>query len=168
MGTGYLIGKLWEMLGVMVMDNHWCEGFPSKMFSLTWHSFWLSILFQRHKLHCKIAVTNDFVAFHDMLLSRFPYRLIPTLPPKKLMGGMFRNRFNIFHVLGTGVKVWQNKFPVLFKVLQKFDGFFIPELDRKQTVKLLFISLKFKCDLLISSLLSSSLFQQLVLAPVES
>lgn len=29
---------------------------------------------------------NDFVAFHDMLLARFPYRLIPTLPPKKLMG----------------------------------------------------------------------------------
>ncbi|XP_068674297.1 sorting nexin-8-like [Montipora foliosa] len=30
---------------------------------------------------------NDFVAFHDLLLLRFPYRLIPTLPPKKLMGG---------------------------------------------------------------------------------
>ncbi|KAL9956859.1 hypothetical protein ACROYT_G038406 [Oculina patagonica] len=29
---------------------------------------------------------NDFVAFHDMLLLRFPYRLIPALPPKKLMG----------------------------------------------------------------------------------
>lgn len=29
---------------------------------------------------------NDFVAFHDLLLARFPYRLIPKLPPKK-MGG---------------------------------------------------------------------------------
>ena len=84
------------------------------------------------------------------------------------MGGMFRNRFNIVHVLGTGVKVWENKFQVLFQVLQKFDGFFTIELDRNQTVKLLLISLKFKCDLLISFLLSSSLVQQLVLAPVES
>ncbi|KXJ27091.1 Sorting nexin-8 [Exaiptasia diaphana] len=29
---------------------------------------------------------NDFVAFHDVLLQRFPYRLVPKLPPKKLMG----------------------------------------------------------------------------------
>ncbi|XP_031567509.1 sorting nexin-8-like [Actinia tenebrosa] len=29
---------------------------------------------------------NDFVAFHDVLISRFPYRLVPKLPPKKLMG----------------------------------------------------------------------------------
>ena len=45
-------------------------------------------LFQRH--NCTVNRRyNDFVAFHDMLLLRFPYRLIPTLPPKKLMGGRF-------------------------------------------------------------------------------
>ncbi|XP_023221676.1 sorting nexin-8-like isoform X1 [Centruroides sculpturatus] len=29
---------------------------------------------------------NDFVALHELLLQRFPYRLIPQLPPKKVMG----------------------------------------------------------------------------------
>ena len=89
--AGNLIGKLCEMLGVMVMDYRLSGGFPREMLSLTWHSLWLSILFQRH--NCTVNRRyNDFVAFHDMLLSRFPYRLIPTLPPKKLMGGMFRNQ----------------------------------------------------------------------------
>ena len=31
---------------------------------------------------------NDFVAFQEVLLLRYPYRMIPRLPPKKLMGGM--------------------------------------------------------------------------------
>ncbi|XP_049853020.1 sorting nexin-8-like isoform X4 [Schistocerca gregaria] len=29
---------------------------------------------------------NDFVALHELLLNRFPYRLIPKLPPKKMVG----------------------------------------------------------------------------------
>ncbi|PSN58321.1 hypothetical protein C0J52_00167 [Blattella germanica] len=29
---------------------------------------------------------NDFVALHELLLGRFPYRLIPKLPPKKMVG----------------------------------------------------------------------------------
>ncbi|XP_060594865.1 sorting nexin-8-like [Ruditapes philippinarum] len=29
---------------------------------------------------------NDFLAFHELLLMRFPYRSIPRLPPKKMMG----------------------------------------------------------------------------------
>ncbi|XP_014242637.1 sorting nexin-8-like [Cimex lectularius] len=29
---------------------------------------------------------NDFVAFYELLLNRFPYRLIPKLPPKKIVG----------------------------------------------------------------------------------
>ncbi|KAH0540418.1 sorting nexin-8-like [Cotesia glomerata] len=29
---------------------------------------------------------NDFVSLHDLLLARFPYRLIPKLPPKKIVG----------------------------------------------------------------------------------
>uniref|UniRef100_T1JGV2 PX domain-containing protein n=1 Tax=Strigamia maritima TaxID=126957 RepID=T1JGV2_STRMM len=29
---------------------------------------------------------NDFVALHDLLLLRFPYRSIPRLPPKRMMG----------------------------------------------------------------------------------
>ncbi|XP_074647619.1 sorting nexin-8-like [Tubulanus polymorphus] len=29
---------------------------------------------------------NDFVSLHEMLLLRYPYRMIPRLPPKKMMG----------------------------------------------------------------------------------
>ena len=29
---------------------------------------------------------NDFVAFQEMIMTRFPYRLVPRLPPKKMMG----------------------------------------------------------------------------------
>ncbi|KAM6156115.1 sorting nexin-8 [Rhynchocyon petersi] len=29
---------------------------------------------------------NDFVVFHDMLLHRFPYRMVPALPPKRMLG----------------------------------------------------------------------------------
>lgn len=29
---------------------------------------------------------NDFVAFYELLLCRFPYRIIPKLPPKKMVG----------------------------------------------------------------------------------
>ncbi|XP_014207946.1 sorting nexin-8-like [Copidosoma floridanum] len=29
---------------------------------------------------------NDFVSLHELLLARFPYRLIPRLPPKKIVG----------------------------------------------------------------------------------
>lgn len=32
---------------------------------------------------------NDFVALHELLLGRFPYRLIPKLPPKKMVGGKY-------------------------------------------------------------------------------
>ncbi|EDO31495.1 predicted protein [Nematostella vectensis] len=40
---------------------------------------------QRHNLTVSRRY-NDFVAFHDLLISRFPYRMVPKLPPKKLMG----------------------------------------------------------------------------------
>nr|XP_020007694.1 sorting nexin-8 [Castor canadensis] len=29
---------------------------------------------------------NDFVVFHDTLLHRFPYRMVPALPPKRVLG----------------------------------------------------------------------------------
>ncbi|XP_007941209.1 sorting nexin-8 [Orycteropus afer afer] len=29
---------------------------------------------------------NDFVVFHDTLLHRFPYRMVPALPPKRMLG----------------------------------------------------------------------------------
>ncbi|XP_064631538.1 sorting nexin-8-like isoform X2 [Lineus longissimus] len=29
---------------------------------------------------------NDFLALHELLLQRFPYRMVPRLPPKKMMG----------------------------------------------------------------------------------
>lgn len=30
---------------------------------------------------------NDFVVFHETLLHRFPYRMVPSLPPKRVLGG---------------------------------------------------------------------------------
>jgi len=41
---------------------------------------------QRHKVTVQRRY-NDFAAFHELLVGRFPYRLVPRLPPKK-MGGM--------------------------------------------------------------------------------
>uniref|UniRef100_A0A8C5WNA5 Sorting nexin 8 n=1 Tax=Laticauda laticaudata TaxID=8630 RepID=A0A8C5WNA5_LATLA len=29
---------------------------------------------------------NDFVVFHEMLLQKFPYRMVPGLPPKRMLG----------------------------------------------------------------------------------
>ncbi|XP_033023100.1 sorting nexin-8 [Lacerta agilis] len=29
---------------------------------------------------------NDFVVFHEMLLQKFPYRMVPALPPKRMIG----------------------------------------------------------------------------------
>ncbi|XP_047389098.1 sorting nexin-8 isoform X2 [Sciurus carolinensis] len=29
---------------------------------------------------------NDFVVFHEMLLHKFPYRMVPALPPKRVLG----------------------------------------------------------------------------------
>ncbi|KAM9209586.1 sorting nexin-8 isoform 1-T1 [Dugong dugon] len=29
---------------------------------------------------------NDFVVFHEMLLHKFPYRMVPALPPKRMLG----------------------------------------------------------------------------------
>lgn len=30
---------------------------------------------------------NDFVVFHELLLQKFPYRMVPGLPPKRMLGG---------------------------------------------------------------------------------
>lgn len=30
---------------------------------------------------------NDFVVFYEMLLQKFPYRMVPALPPKRMLGG---------------------------------------------------------------------------------
>ena len=30
---------------------------------------------------------NDFVALYEMVMMRFPYRILPKLPPKKMLGG---------------------------------------------------------------------------------
>ena len=32
---------------------------------------------------------NDFVALHELLTLKYPYRLIPTLPPKKTVNGFY-------------------------------------------------------------------------------
>lgn len=32
---------------------------------------------------------NDFAALQEMVMMRFPYRILPRLPPKKMLGGEF-------------------------------------------------------------------------------
>nr|CAD7395917.1 unnamed protein product [Timema cristinae] len=39
---------------------------------------------------------NDFVALHELLLGRFPYRLIPKLPPKRVVGGYLLSVDSLF------------------------------------------------------------------------
>uniref|UniRef100_A0A803YJC0 PX domain-containing protein n=2 Tax=Meleagris gallopavo TaxID=9103 RepID=A0A803YJC0_MELGA len=36
---------------------------------------------------------NDFVVFHEMLLQKFPYRMVPALPPKRMLGGNLGSLF---------------------------------------------------------------------------
>nr|DBA19456.1 TPA: hypothetical protein GDO54_015292 [Pyxicephalus adspersus] len=31
---------------------------------------------------------NDFVVFQEMLLQKYPYRMVPALPPKRMLGGL--------------------------------------------------------------------------------
>ncbi|XP_061455446.1 sorting nexin-8 isoform X1 [Rhineura floridana] len=35
---------------------------------------------------CVYRRYNDFVVFHEMLLQKFPYRMVPALPPKRMLG----------------------------------------------------------------------------------
>jgi sorting nexin-8 len=44
---------------------------------------------------------NDFIALHEIVIMRFPYRILPRLPPKKMLGGMqtctqFLNKSSLF------------------------------------------------------------------------
>lgn len=33
------------------------------------------------------------MVFHEMLLQKFPYRMVPALPPKRMLGGKFGSLF---------------------------------------------------------------------------
>uniref|UniRef100_A0A4W3IE12 Sorting nexin 8a n=1 Tax=Callorhinchus milii TaxID=7868 RepID=A0A4W3IE12_CALMI len=44
----------------------------------------LALLWQRFKSSVYRRY-NDFVVFHEVLLQRFPYRMVPTLPPKRML-----------------------------------------------------------------------------------
>ncbi|XP_014288767.1 sorting nexin-8 [Halyomorpha halys] len=48
---------------------------------------------------------NDFVAFYELLLCRFPYRLIPKLPPKKVVG-VFPSDSNFLENRRKGLCRW--------------------------------------------------------------
>uniref|UniRef100_A0A0A9XXK9 Sorting nexin-8 n=1 Tax=Lygus hesperus TaxID=30085 RepID=A0A0A9XXK9_LYGHE len=48
---------------------------------------------------------NDFVALHELLLGRFPYRLIPKLPPKKIVG-VFPGDSNFLENRRKGLQRW--------------------------------------------------------------
>lgn len=56
-----------------------------------WFFFFFPLL-QRFK--CSVYRRyNDFVVFHEMLLQKFPYRMVPALPPKRMLGGKFGSLF---------------------------------------------------------------------------
>ncbi|BET00464.1 Hypothetical protein NTJ_13280 [Nesidiocoris tenuis] len=48
---------------------------------------------------------NDFATFYDLLLCRFPYRLIPKLPPKKIVG-VFPSDSNFLENRRKGLQRW--------------------------------------------------------------
>jgi len=48
----------------------------------------VTFVFQLHKSNVQRRY-NDFVAFHEVLLLRYTYRLVPRLPPKKIVGKYF-------------------------------------------------------------------------------
>ncbi|KAK9505712.1 hypothetical protein O3M35_009702 [Rhynocoris fuscipes] len=48
---------------------------------------------------------NDFVVFHELLLNRFPYRIIPKLPPKKIVG-VFPGDLNFLENRRKGLRRW--------------------------------------------------------------
>ena len=49
---------------------------------------------------------NDFLAFHELLMMRFPYRIIPRLPPKKMMGG---NGNSIYWLTVKLLEIWDTR-----------------------------------------------------------
>ncbi|XP_073974358.1 sorting nexin-8-like isoform X1 [Rhodnius prolixus] len=48
---------------------------------------------------------NDFLAFHELLLNRFPYRIIPKLPPKKIVG-VFPGDLNFLENRRKALRRW--------------------------------------------------------------
>ncbi|XP_032226562.2 sorting nexin-8 [Nematostella vectensis] len=77
-----ILGYSYEEL--MALDNIEVELLAEKKGILLKHNEY-HISSSRHNLTVSRRY-NDFVAFHDLLISRFPYRMVPKLPPKKLMG----------------------------------------------------------------------------------
>ena len=47
----------------------------------------LCALFPQRFKSCVYRRYNDFVVFHETLLHKFPYRMVPALPPKRRLGG---------------------------------------------------------------------------------
>lgn len=47
----------------------------------------LCALFPQRFKSCVYRRYNDFVVFHETLLHKFPYRMVPALPPKRMLGG---------------------------------------------------------------------------------
>lgn len=48
---------------------------------------------------------NDFVALHELLINRFPYRIIPKLPPKKIVG-VFPGDLNFLENRRKALRRW--------------------------------------------------------------
>jgi hypothetical protein len=56
----------------------------------------LFLLYQRHKNKVSRRY-NDFVALHEVLCLKYPFRIIPQLPPKKAVNGL--EFFFFFHLI---------------------------------------------------------------------
>lgn len=66
------------------LDNIKVELMPEKKGLILKHVEY-EVTSQRYK-STVLRRYNDFLALNDVLMARFPYRLIPRLPPKKMMG----------------------------------------------------------------------------------
>ncbi|XP_077979974.1 sorting nexin-8-like [Glandiceps talaboti] len=75
---GYSYGELCEL------DNIKLELAPEKKGLLLKHNEY-EVTSQRYK-STVMRRYNDFVALQEIMLQRYPYRLIPRLPPKKMLG----------------------------------------------------------------------------------
>ena len=47
----------------------------------------LLIISLQYLKSCVMRRYSDFDSLYDMLTSRYPYRMVPRLPPKKMLGG---------------------------------------------------------------------------------
>lgn len=88
----------------------------------------LSMLFvlQRYKVSVYRRY-SDFDVFHEVLLQRFAYRVVPAMPPKRMLkGGELLRHLNMLHVFisafPTSYRYYFGRFMLNWKLSCKYPG----------------------------------------------